>query len=83
MHIGFKLIKDYSANGKIWSIHFLRFSNVIDISHGRFLNGKNGGEKHISSVKKEVLSRKIIQKRTVIQKFSDKNLIVVRFVFVL
>ena len=42
--------------------HFLRFSNVIDISHDRFLSDKHGGKEHTSPVKKEVLSRRIIQK---------------------
>ena len=36
----------------------------IDISHDRFYSGNNGGEKHTSSVKKEVLYSKIIQKES-------------------
>ncbi|XP_043525091.1 uncharacterized protein LOC122536656 [Frieseomelitta varia] len=35
----------------------------IDISHDRFLNGKNGGRKHTSSLKKKVLSRKSSRKK--------------------
>ena len=36
---------------------------IIDISHDRFLNGKHGGREHASSVKKEVLFRRIIEKK--------------------
>ena len=35
----------------------------IDISHDRFLNGKNGGRKNISALKKKVLSRKSSRKK--------------------
>ena len=40
-----------------YAIHFLRFSSLIDISHDRFLSGKNGGKKHTSSVKGEILEK--------------------------
>ena len=52
---------DYSAPTVKYGTHLLRFSNIpifltIDLS------GKHVGRKHISSVKKKVLSRRIIQK---------------------
>ena len=46
-----------------YGILFLRFPKVIDISHDPVLSEKHDGKKHISPVrKKEVLSRRIIQK---------------------
>ncbi|CAD1471556.1 unnamed protein product, partial [Heterotrigona itama] len=52
--------RDYSALTVKNAMHILRFSN-IDISHDRFLSGKHGGKEHASSVKQEVLSRRITQ----------------------
>ncbi|KAF3423880.1 hypothetical protein E2986_13864 [Frieseomelitta varia] len=49
--IGYVIIlRHYSVK---YVTHFLRFSNVIDISHDRFLSGKHGGKEHTSSVVKE------------------------------
>ena len=52
---------NYSANGEIRNI-FPTILEHIDISHNRFSGGKHGGKKYTSSVKKKVLSRRIIQK---------------------
>ena len=48
-------------NGEIWNIR-PTIIKIIDISHDRFLSGKHGGKGHASSVKKEALFRKVIQK---------------------
>ena len=48
--IEFKLVRDYSANGKIRNVLPTILELEIDISHDREVPVKNGGEKHTSSV---------------------------------
>ena len=52
---------DCSANGEVRNTHPTILEH-IDISHDRVLNGIHGGKEYASSVKKKVLSRRIIQK---------------------
>ena len=53
-------------------VHFLRFSNEIDISRDRFSNGKHGGKEHASSVKKDALSLKNSEKEVSYKNFELK-----------
>ena len=67
-----KLVKDYNANGEIRNTLPTIFEH-IDIFHDRFSNGNHGGKEHVSSVKKEAFSRKIIQKE-ILFKSSQVNI---------